>query len=203
MDLELITIGTELLLGFTIDTNSAFAGQALGEIGVRITRRTSVPDEPAAVREAVGEALARTGLVLTTGGLGPTKDDLSKNAVAELLGLPLEFRPEIWEALTARWARMGRKISERNRCQAEVPRGATVLPNPRGTAPGLWITAGRGEVVMLPGVPGEMRGLIREEVVPRLAARAKLRDAVAKAYPWVGEVIDDKRPLPAKTSDVA
>ena len=172
MDLELITIGTELLLGFTIDTNSAFAGQALGEIGVRITRRTSVPDEPAAVREAVGEALARTGLVLTTGGLGPTKDDLSKNAVAELLGLPLEFRPEIWEALTARWARMGRKISERNRCQAEVPRGATVLPNPRGTAPGLWITAGRGEVVMLPGVPSEMRGLVREEVVPRLAARS-------------------------------
>ena len=170
MDLELVTIGTELLLGFTVDTNSAFAGQALGEIGVRITRRTSVPDEPAAVRDAVGDALARSRLVLTTGGLGPTRDDLSKNAVAELLGLPLEFRPEIWEALTARWARMGRRIGERNRCQAEVPRGAAVLPNPRGTAPGLWITADRGEVIMLPGVPSEMRGLVRDEVVPRLAA---------------------------------
>jgi nicotinamide-nucleotide amidase len=172
MDLELVTIGTELLLGFTVDTNSAFLGQALGEIGVRISRRTSVPDQPDAVRDAVREALARTRLVLTTGGLGPTKDDLSKLAVAELLGLPLEFRPEIWDALTARWAGLGRKLSERNRCQAEVPRGALVLPNPRGTAPGLWITGDAGEVIMLPGVPHEMRGLTRDEVVPRLARRA-------------------------------
>jgi nicotinamide-nucleotide amidase len=172
MDLELVTIGTELLLGFTVDTNSAFAGQALAEIGVRIARRTSVPDEPAAVRDAVAEALARTRLVLTTGGLGPTRDDLSKNAVAELLGLPLEFRTEIWDELTARWARLGRRISERNRCQAEVPRGATVLHNPRGTAPGLWIASDRGLVIMLPGVPGEMRGLLRDEVVPRLTAHS-------------------------------
>lgn len=171
MDLELVTIGTELLLGFTVDTNSAFLGQALGEIGVRIARRTSVPDEPAAVAAAVREALSRTRLVITTGGLGPTKDDLSKNVVAELLGLPLEFHPEIWEAITARFARMGRKLSERNRCQAEVPRGALVLPNPRGTAPGLWIGAEAGEVIMLPGVPGEMRGLVRQEVVPRLGQR--------------------------------
>lgn len=172
MDLELVTIGTELLLGFTVDTNSAFLGQALAEIGVRITRRTSVPDEPAAVAAAVKEALARSRLVITTGGLGPTKDDLSKNAVAELLGLSLEFHPKIWEAITVRFARMGRKLSERNRCQAQVPRGATVLPNPRGTAPGLWITGTLGEVIMLPGVPGEMRGLLNDEVVPRLAGRA-------------------------------
>ena len=172
MDLELVTIGTELLLGFTVDTNSAFLGRALGEIGVRIVRRTSVPDEPAAVASAVSEALARTRLVITTGGLGPTKDDLSKNVVAELLGLPLEFHPEIWEAITARFARMGRKLSDRNRCQAEVPRGASVLPNPRGTAPGLWISGALGEIVMLPGVPGEMRGLVTNEVVPRLSSRA-------------------------------
>lgn len=172
MDLELVTIGTELLLGFTIDTNSAFLGQALAGAGFRIVRRTSVPDEAGAVVAAVGEALERSRLVITTGGLGPTKDDLSKNAVAELLGLPLEFHPEIWDAIRARFARMGRKLSERNRCQAEVPRGAMVLPNPRGTAPGLWITAALGEVIMLPGVPGEMRGLVEQEVVPRLAARS-------------------------------
>jgi nicotinamide-nucleotide amidase len=172
MDLELVTIGTELLLGFTLDTNSAFLGQALADIGVRITRRTSVPDEPAAVSAAVAEALFRTRLVITTGGLGPTQDDLSKHAVAELFGAPLEFHPEIWETITARFARMGRTLSERNRCQAEVPQGATVLPNPRGTAPGLWLSGPRGEVIMLPGVPGEMRGLVREEVLPRLAARA-------------------------------
>jgi competence/damage-inducible protein CinA-like protein len=172
MDLELVTIGTELLLGFTVDTNSAFLGQALADIGVRITRRTSVPDEPKAVASAVREALERSRLVVTTGGLGPTKDDLSKNVVAELFDLPLEFHPEIWEAITARFARMGRTLSERNRCQAEVPQGATVLPNPRGTAPGLWISGGLGEVIMLPGVPSEMRGLVTQEVLPRLATRA-------------------------------
>jgi nicotinamide-nucleotide amidase len=171
MDLELVTIGTELLLGFTVDTNSAFLGQALAEVGVRITRRTSVPDEPEAVAAAVKEALQRSRLVITTGGLGPTRDDLSKHAVAELYGLALEFHPEIWDAIVARFARMGRKLSERNRCQAEVPRGAVVLRNPRGTAPGLWISGELGEVIMLPGVPGEMRGLVRDELLPRLGTR--------------------------------
>ncbi len=171
MDLELVTIGTELLLGFTVDTNSAFLGQALAEVGVRISRRTSVPDQPEAVAAAVKDALQRSRLVVTTGGLGPTRDDLSKHAVAGLYGLPLEFHPDIWDAIVARFARMGRKLSERNRCQAEVPRGAVVLPNPRGTAPGLWISGELGEVVMLPGVPGEMRGLVRDELLPRLAAR--------------------------------
>ena len=172
MNLELVTIGTELLLGFTVDTNSAFLGKALAAAGVRIVRRTSVPDDPAAVRAAVDEALGRTGLVITTGGLGPTRDDLSKHAVTGLLGLPLEFHQEIWDDLVARWARMGRKIGERNRGQAEVPAGATILPNRWGTAPGLWITSERGTVIMLPGVPAEMRGLTTHEVVPRLAALA-------------------------------
>ena len=170
MDIELVTIGTELLLGFTVDTNSAFLGKALAAAGVRTVRRTSVPDDPAAVRAAVDEALARTGRVITTGGLGPTRDDLSKHAVVELLGLSLEFRQEIWDDLVARWARMGRKIGDRNRGQAEVPAGATILPNRWGTAPGLWIETRRGLVIMLPGVPAEMRGLTTHEVVPRLGA---------------------------------
>ena len=175
MNLELVTIGTELLLGFTIDTNSAFVGQALAAAGVRVVRRTSVPDEAAAVQEAVREALGRSRLVLTTGGLGPTRDDLSKHAVAELFGLPLDFHQDIWDELAARWARMGRKLGERNRGQAEVPRGALVLKNRWGTAPGLWITGDLGEVIMLPGVPSEMRGLLSHEVVPRLAMRAGAR----------------------------
>ena len=120
----------------------------------------------------MAEALGRTRLVLTTGGLGPTRDDLSKKVVADLFGLPLEFHEEIWTALVERFARMGRKISDRNRCQAEVPRDATVLPNRWGTAPGLWISGPLGEVIMLPGVPIEMRGLLTHEVLPRLAARA-------------------------------
>lgn len=168
--LELVTIGTELLLGFTVDTNSAFLGQALAGAGYRIVRRTSVADEPDAVRDAIREALSRSSLVITTGGLGPTRDDLSKTVVAELLGLPLEFREDIWQAMVDRFARMGRKISDRNRSQADVPRGATVLPNRWGTAPGLWIPSPSGVVIMLPGVPLEMRNLVTHEVLPRLSA---------------------------------
>jgi len=175
MDLELVTIGNELLLGFVVDSNSAFLGQALSGLGLRIARRTSVPDEPGAVRDAVEQALRRTRLVITTGGLGPTKDDLTKIAVAELFGAPLEFRAEIWEELTARWARLGRTIAERNRCQAEVPLGAAVLPNRWGTAPGIWLEGTLGEVIMLPGVPLEMRNLMIHEVLPRLASRANGR----------------------------
>src|SRR5689334_24148775 len=103
MDLEIITIGTELLLGFTVDTNSAFAGKALAAAGVKVVRRTAVADTPESIRGAVAEALGRTGAVLTTGGLGPTRDDISKAAVAELFGAPLEYRPEIWDRIVERF----------------------------------------------------------------------------------------------------
>jgi nicotinamide-nucleotide amidase len=171
MDVDLVTIGTELLLGFTVDTNSAFAGRRLGEVGVRIARRTSVRDDPDEIRRAVADALTRSRLVITTGGLGPTRDDMTKKVVAELFDAPLEFQEPIWADLKAKWARIGRNIPDSNRCQAEVPRGATVLPNRRGTAPGLWLSGPPGEVVMLPGVPSEMRGLLIEEVIPRLLSR--------------------------------
>ena len=136
-------------------------------------RRTTVGDEPAAIQDAVGAALDRTGAVLTTGGLGPTRDDITKHAVAELLDMPLEFHDDIWQAaaraIPARWVASRRR---RNRAQAEVPRGGTVLPNRWGTAPGLWLESARGLVIMLPGVPVEMRNLLAHEVVPRLAPRA-------------------------------
>ncbi|HET9727390.1 MAG TPA: CinA family nicotinamide mononucleotide deamidase-related protein, partial [Gemmatimonadales bacterium] len=173
MDLELLTIGTELLLGFTLDTNGAEIARALAAIGVRVVRRTSVGDTPAAIRDAVREALSRTGAVLTTGGLGPTRDDMSKTVVAELYGMPLEFDERIWQELVARFARLGRAPAPSNRSQAEVPRGAVVLPNRWGTAPGLWFEGPPGLVIMLPGVPGEMRKLVEHEVVPRLAARGQ------------------------------
>ncbi len=173
MDLELLTIGTELLLGFTIDTNGAEIARALAAIGVRVARRTSVGDTPDAIRAGVRDALSRTGAVLTTGGLGPTRDDLSKNVVAELYGMPLEFDQAIWQELATRFARLGRAPAPSNRSQAEVPRGATVLPNRWGTAPGLWLEGAPGLVIMLPGVPDEMRKLLEHEVVPRLAARSR------------------------------
>ena len=172
MDLEIVAIGNELLLGFTIDTNGAELGQALGAIGVRVTRRTTVGDEPAAIRGAVAEALSRTGAVLTTGGLGPTRDDVSKKVVAELYGWPFRFHDEIWQRLVERFRRMGREPAPANRGQAEVPEGASVLNNRWGTAPGLWLEGSPGLVIMLPGVPHEMRNLLAHEVVPRLAERA-------------------------------
>ncbi len=177
MDLELVTVGTELLLGFTVDTNGAELGRAFAAAGVRVVRRTSVGDGAAEVRDAVGEALARTGAVLTTGGLGPTRDDITKAVVAGLFGLPLEFREDLWAALLERYRRVGRTPTENNRCQAEVPRGATVLVNRWGSAPGLWIEGslpgGRpGLAILLPGVPREMRKLLEHEVLPRLAPRA-------------------------------
>ncbi|HWA16516.1 MAG TPA: competence/damage-inducible protein A [Gemmatimonadales bacterium] len=173
--IELLTIGTELLLGLTLDTNSAEIGRALAGAGLTVVRRTSVSDRPDDIRDGAESALRRTGLVLCTGGLGPTADDVTKKVVADLFGMPLVFDESIWQAILERFARFGRKPVEKNRSQAEVPRGATVLPNKWGTAPGLWLEGAQGIAIMLPGVPHEMRNLLHSEVLPRLAQRGNGR----------------------------
>lgn len=168
----MVTIGTELLLGHAIDTNAAELGRALAAAGVDVVRRTTVPDRPKAIADAVRAALERTGFVLATGGLGPTKDDMTKKVVADLLGKSLYLDEGLLKGLEARFKRLGRgPMPAINRNQAEVPEGATVLPNPRGSAPGLWIEDQGRVVVLLPGVPSEMRGLLVEEVLPRIVAR--------------------------------
>ncbi len=167
----MITVGTELLLGETIDTNAARIGQALAGLGMPVIRRATVGDTPDAIKAVVGEALDRTGLVIVTGGLGPTQDDLTREAIASLLGVELRFDEAIWEALVRRWATIGRTIAESNRTQAMVPEGGTALPNRLGSAPGLWIDTPRGLVILLPGVPIEVDGLLADEVLPRLVAR--------------------------------
>ena len=171
MKLEVVTIGTELLLGLTPDTNAAELGRALAAAGVEVVRHSSVADRPEAIRAAVADALDRTGFVITTGGLGPTRDDMMKHAIAELFGKSLQLNEAVLRSLEERFRRLGRTMPAINRSQAEVPTGATVLPNPRGTAPGLWIEDHGRVVVLLPGVPSEMRGLLAEEVLPRLATR--------------------------------
>jgi nicotinamide-nucleotide amidase len=182
MDVELITIGTELLLGFTTDSNAATLGRALAAIGVRVVRRTTVGDEGAAIAAAVAEALERTKFVITTGGLGPTRDDATKRAVAALFDAPLILDESYLEQLRQRFERLGRgPMPESNRTQAEVPRGAIVLPNRFGTAPGLWLEGGRGTVVLLPGPPKEMAGLLEQEVVPRLRERMAAAGGPARA----------------------
>ena len=172
MNIELVTIGTELLLGLTVDTNGAEIARALAERGVRVTRRITVADRLDEIRNAVLEALRRTGAVITTGGLGPTRDDVTKKVVAEVYDAPLLFDESVWATLLERFARLERKPAESNRSQAQVPRGAVVLKNRWGTAPGLWLEGAPGLTIMLPGVPPEMRKLLEHEVVPRLAARA-------------------------------
>ncbi len=172
MKLEVLTIGTELLLGYTVDTNAAELGRALAAAGAEITRHTTVADRPEAIRASVAEALDRTGFVITTGGLGPTRDDMTKTVVADLFGKRLLLDERLLANIRARFDRMGRPMPASNRTQAEVPEGAVILPNARGTAPGLWVEDARGRtVVLLPGVPREMQGLLVEEVLPRIVAR--------------------------------
>lgn len=172
MYVELITIGDELLLGFTIDTNAAFIARELAAIGVEIARHGTVGDDAEMIASAVREALERTGAVITTGGLGPTSDDKTRPAIAELLGRAMREDAEIVQQLERRFTQLGYPMPQTNRAQALVPEGARLLRNRHGTAPGLWMEDERGRwVVMLPGVPREMRGMMRDELLPLLSER--------------------------------
>ena len=166
---EVITIGDELLLGQTLDTNAAFVSRELADAGVQVARRTTVGDDEQSISQAVSSALERVPVVICTGGLGPTQDDFTKPVVARLFDAPLVVDQLLLEALRARYRTRGIPMSDRNISQAEVPRGATVLPNARGTAPGLVLSKADGRCcILLPGVPHEMRGLIVEQVIPYL-----------------------------------
>ncbi len=172
---EIVTIGDELLLGTTVDTNAVFLARALGEIGVPIARRATVGDDPDEITDAVRQALERTGGVITTGGLGPTADDLTRPVLAKLFGRELREDPAVVAALHALWASRGRggPLPPSNLQQALVPEGAEVLANAQGTAPGLRLTNEKGQwVIMLPGVPRELRHMTTTHIVPWLATRS-------------------------------
>jgi nicotinamide-nucleotide amidase len=170
MDVELITIGDELLLGFTIDTNAAHLARELASIGVGIRRRATVGDTAEDIASAVGEALARTGAVITTGGLGPTSDDLTKASIASIFGRGMRLDEDHVAWMEQRWQqRFNRRMPESNRAQAMLPEGATKLVNNHGSAPGIWLEDEDGRwVAMLPGVPREMRGMLADTLLPRL-----------------------------------
>ena len=171
---EIITIGDELLLGFTVDTNAAYLSRTLASRGIEVARRTTVGDEAAEIASAVRAALDRTGAAITTGGLGPTSDDLTKPAIAQLFGREMVMDESIARELENRWrARFPNSgYPESNRAQAEIPRGSRVLTNRHGSAPGIWLENEDGHwVAMLPGVPREMRGMLEDEVLPLLAGR--------------------------------
>ncbi len=176
MRVEVLNTGSELLLGSVINTHVRVFAEALFPLGLRIARQTAVGDgDP--IREALAEIIQRTDIVLLTGGLGPTTDDVTREAVAELLGLKMVHDPEIMAAIEARFARRNFQMSPRNARQAERPPEATVLANPFGTAPGLYLPASAGKLAggapsphlfLLPGPPRELRPMVTDSVVPML-----------------------------------
>lgn len=174
---ELITIGSELLLGETVDTNAAHVARTLGEAGIPLRRKVSVADDVALIAAEVAAATALAPIVLTTGGLGPTQDDPTREAVARATGRPLVFRPDLWEQVKARFRAFGRIPPENNRQQACVPEGAIAVENPVGTAPAFIVDLGQSVVICLPGVPREMQALLADAVLPWLRQRFALRGA--------------------------
>jgi nicotinamide-nucleotide amidase len=173
MDVELITIGDELLLGFTVDTNAAHLARELASVGIAIKRRATVGDVAEDIVSAVRDAIDRTGAVITTGGLGPTSDDLTKPSIASLFGRGMQLDEAHVAWMEERWLqRFHRRMPESNRAQAMLPVGATKLVNNHGSAPGIWLEDERGRwVAMLPGVPREMRGMLADTLLPRLRER--------------------------------
>ena len=173
MIVEVINTGSELLLGNTLNTHLCFLGQELFSLGLRIERQVTVPDGEE-IRAALVESLGRADIILVTGGLGPTTDDITREITAELLGLPLLEDATSWKAIQDRFSRRGLEMTPRNRRQAQAPEGATVLANPNGTAPGLYIrhvASGEGvtrHIFLLPGPPRELRPMFLNLVVPIL-----------------------------------
>ncbi|HWY42417.1 MAG TPA: competence/damage-inducible protein A [Candidatus Sulfotelmatobacter sp.] len=172
MKAEIIAVGSELLTPDRLDTNSLFLTEELNKLGIEILRKTIVGDHRELLSEAFRDALNRVPLIISSGGLGPTEDDLTRETVAELLGRKLKRNDAIVDAIKARFRSFGREMPETNIRQAMVPEGAEPLNNPRGTAPGLWLDDGEHMIALLPGPPRELKPMFFEEVLPRIARRA-------------------------------
>ncbi|MGH9713212.1 MAG: competence/damage-inducible protein A [Candidatus Acidiferrales bacterium] len=169
MKAEIIAVGSELLTPYRLDTNSLFLTDELNQLGIRVVHKAVVGDSPDEMRSSFRHALDRAELIVASGGLGPTDDDRTRETVAELLGRKLRRDEEILRGIQERFRRFGRAMPDINIRQAMVPEGATILPNPRGTAPGLWLEADGHIIVLLPGVPNELRAMFESEARPRLA----------------------------------
>lgn len=171
MKVEIITIGDELLIGQVIDTNSAWMAGKLNEIGLQVVQITSISDQPEAIKYSLNLAATRANIIITTGGLGPTKDDLTKKTLSEYFNLPLIESVEVLKQVTAFIHTRGFKLTDLNRMQALIPETCIPLQNSLGTAPGMWIEKNDVIYISLPGVPYEMMQLMELEVLPRLSSR--------------------------------
>lgn len=169
---EILCVGTELLLGDIVNTNAAFLASELAKLGFAVYHHSVVGDNPERLKEALELSLSRSDLVMMSGGLGPTKDDLTKETVAQYFGLPLEMDNDCLDGIREYFAMTGRVMSENNEKQAMIPRGARVLRNRYGTAPAIAVSEGGKTVIMLPGPPVELIPIFHEEVIPYLRERS-------------------------------
>lgn len=178
MKAEIIAIGSELLLGQLVDTNSSSIARILADIGIELVQTTTVGDDLLRMKEVIQEATDRSPIVITTGGLGPTEDDLTREAVAEVLQRPLIFQPHLMEQIEALFKKRGFRMAENNRKQALIPEGSIPIENPKGTAPGFIVEYSEGSIIAIPGVPLEMEYLMENTVIPYLRERFQLKHQV-------------------------
>jgi nicotinamide-nucleotide amidase len=175
---EIITIGTEILLGEIVDTNTRYIARTLRGMGVDLYRTITIGDNAERIAEAIRHSMQRADIVITTGGLGPTVDDPTREAVALAAGVELEFREDLWEQVVAVISRYGRKPSENQKRQAYIPKGALGIPNPVGTAPCFIVETEHNAVASLPGVPNEMEHILHESIIPYLQKRFRLDEII-------------------------
>src|SRR5580700_10496624 len=171
MTAEIIAVGSELLTPQRVDTNSLFLTDQLNSLGVEVVTKSVIGDDLNRLADAVRRAISRSPIVILSGGLGPTEDDLTRDSVAAALDRRLIYHPEIADLLEQRFAQMKRKMSEVNKRQAFVIEGAEILPNDRGTAPGQWIDESGASILLLPGPPHELKAMFAQQCLPRLQAR--------------------------------
>jgi nicotinamide-nucleotide amidase len=175
---EIITIGTELLLGETIDTNTRFIARTLRDEGVDLYRTSTIGDNPERIADIIREGLQRADIIITTGGLGPTIDDPTRDAIALTMGVSTKFQPDLWDQILERFKRYGRTPTDNNKRQAFIPVGAIAVENAVGTAPAFICESGKHAVIALPGVPREMEYLIQNKVLPYLRKRYDLTGVI-------------------------
>ncbi|HEX5721613.1 MAG TPA: competence/damage-inducible protein A [Acidimicrobiia bacterium] len=196
---EIVAVGTELLLGQITNRNAATIGAALAETGFDVHHSVIVGDNLGRLATVLTTAVARADAVIVTGGIGPTQDDLTREAICQAFDLDMKFSDEYATALRTRWESLGREMPESNYRQAEYPDGAEMLPNPKGTAPGLILVVENTPIFVLPGVPEEMAFLLRREVIPRLLAgrgedsvvHSRVLRSWGRSEAQVGELLDD------------
>ena len=178
MKAEIIAMGSELLLGQLVDTNSSHIARRLAENGIELIQTTTVGDDLQRMKEVIRDSTNRSQIVITTGGIGPTEDDLTRDAVAEVFQRPLTFQPHLMEQIEALFKKRGFRMAESNRKQAYIPEGAIPIENPKGTAPGFILEYSNGSIISIPGVPLEMEYLMENSVIPYLRKRFSLRHQV-------------------------